>query len=313
MDTVSRLSESFSESFSDSSAYADSSADADSEHDADSGSSEEGAEPDSESPPEEPQEARAGASEPPAELSLEPEPRPMPEAVTGLPKLTGFPVAVRNATDRIWRAISTAKGKERQSRKEIASALAAAVKKGHALGHVEIGVIGYLGGESATKAAGEFQAGLHLVIREERWLVWYERHKAAQGQPSPLRPAAPADPAQRSDADWRQSMEIYKIRFAWPDALGPRPGAPGCLVPAQILRDFEEEPYEDRIARQARAQAKAQEARAQEAKAQEEAARRAAEAAPEKPHEPAPEPAPAAPAPAPAPSAAADDDDWEFL
>lgn len=37
------------------------------------------------------------------------------------------------------------------------------------------------------------------------------------------------------DDHWRSALEIYRERGSWHDAWGPKPGDPGCRVPAQLL------------------------------------------------------------------------------
>jgi hypothetical protein len=51
------------------------------------------------------------------------------------------------------------------------------------------------------------------------------------GEPSP----APIDPRSFDDDGWRRRLKYFHEAEKWLDPWGPKPGAPGCLVPSHLI------------------------------------------------------------------------------
>lgn len=53
----------------------------------------------------------------------------------------------------------------------------------------------------------------------------------------PVRPTMQTMPADDAD-QWRARLRVYTPGAFWPSGWGPRPGEPGCFVPATVLAEF---------------------------------------------------------------------------
>ena len=53
----------------------------------------------------------------------------------------------------------------------------------------------------------------------------------AGGEPAP----APIDPRSFTDEKWKRVLEYFESAETWLNAWGPKPGAPGCLVPSHLI------------------------------------------------------------------------------
>ncbi len=53
----------------------------------------------------------------------------------------------------------------------------------------------------------------------------------AGGQPVPV----PIDPLSFDDDGWRRRLKYFRETETWVEAWGPKPGAPGCLVPSHLI------------------------------------------------------------------------------
>jgi hypothetical protein len=47
--------------------------------------------------------------------------------------------------------------------------------------------------------------------------------------------SAPIDPRSFDDTAWRKRLKYFQEAERWLDAWGPKPGAPGCLVPSHLI------------------------------------------------------------------------------
>jgi hypothetical protein len=106
--------------------------------------------------------------------------------------------------------------------------------------------------ERACKRIGEpdplavILAGLDRCNRSRSWreepefiphpATWLNR----DGWEDELEPGAQVTPPEeRPPGFWRQALRIHQESGRWQDNLGPAPGQPGCLIPAEILAEFD--------------------------------------------------------------------------
>lgn len=119
----------------------------------------------------------------------------------------------------IWE-ITPRPGRERSGRRDLENALKAAQRRGEDLAKVKLGLVGYFGSEDATKAAGQFCKGVHVVISSGRWEAF-----VGAGNTDPPEP----------DDPWRERMLRWSMNQYWNSEWGPKPGKPGCLAPKDLL------------------------------------------------------------------------------
>lgn len=172
-------------------------------------------------------------SEPMANAIAEPwqndrQPQPQPqksavssETVSGKPA-EKLPEQVKPAdVDAIWRATPN-KGRERSSKSDLSRALKAAVKRGHALAEITAAHSRYYASDDATRDGGDFAKGVHRLVEADRWKTWAD-------------PESGGGVASWGDAQWSIVMDERRAGRPWSPEYGPEPGAPGCLVPSQLV------------------------------------------------------------------------------
>jgi hypothetical protein len=123
--------------------------------------------------------------------------------------------ASRSDFDLFWEAYPRKKGKGATKR-----ALEKATKKAP----IEI----IMAGLKATKFSDDPQFIPYPAtwLNEERW---------SDPPEAPVGPDPRADP---HDTQWRARLNGYKPGGYWPDVWGSRPGEPGCVAPAALLREY---------------------------------------------------------------------------
>jgi hypothetical protein len=147
-----------------------------------------------------------------AEGDVEPKSKPLP------PKAT-----VSEFANRIWK-LAPKDSRHRSSLSDLTLALEAALKRNHDLDAVMAGVAGYFATEAARKENGKFAKGVHRVVQRDRW---------KDHLPNPIEAASPAQPV---GDKWKSRLESLRASRFWNSTdWGPRPGKPGCLVPADLL------------------------------------------------------------------------------
>jgi DNA-binding MarR family transcriptional regulator len=118
--------------------------------------------------------------------------------------------------EAIW-SIAPRQARERSSRADVETALAAAVGRGHALPDI-------IAGLRAAYASGSYQGdkakGIHRLIQNDRWASFAEEKGV---------------PAAWDDARWSAVVALNREEGWWTADLGPPPGQPGCRVPSHLI------------------------------------------------------------------------------
>lgn len=118
--------------------------------------------------------------------------------------------------DQVW-SIAPRQARERSSRKDVEMALDAAKRRGHALSDI---IAGLRAAYASKSYQGDTAKGVHRLIQNDRWASFIE----------------PADaPTAWDDGRWSAVLALNREEGWWQDSLGPRPGEPGCRVPAHII------------------------------------------------------------------------------
>jgi hypothetical protein len=65
--------------------------------------------------------------------------------------------------------------------------------------------------------------------------TWLNEERWSDPPEAPVGPDPRADP---HDTQWRARLNGYKPGGYWPDVWGSRPGEPGCVAPAALLREY---------------------------------------------------------------------------
>lgn len=163
------------------------------------------------------------------------------------------------AAARLWEKTGT-KGRTRTRRTKITSAFKAALNRRPAgvdlasyARRIEFGVECYLSSADATKEGGQYAKGTHRVLEGDEWAL----HIPEGVEPPVASPVASEGPADDMGSMFspgadraRLWMELDAEGRAWDPARGPRPGMPGCRVPAELQIEFGYTPYDDAKARQ---------------------------------------------------------------
>lgn len=150
-------------------------------------------------------------------------------------------VDLKLAVDLIWKRVGD-RGRERSSKADVRTALAAALKRRPAdqteeerLKLILQGIDGYLRSPEARKENGAFERGAHRSIEKDRWesFVADDQGQRAAAAPEVGTREAPGPALQRL---W---MERWSQQSLWDvGAQGPRPGQDGCRVAADLQREF---------------------------------------------------------------------------
>lgn len=122
-------------------------------------------------------------------------------------------------SERIWKA-ATQPMRDRSTCREVLQAIKAVSRKISARDLLEA-LEAYVARDKDVRA-GIGQPGLHRWIKAERWDAWRDQSVKA--------PAMTAD-------RWLQALQVWNREGKWFPELGPKPGAPGCMVPAELLED----------------------------------------------------------------------------
>lgn len=147
-----------------------------------------------------------------------PEPTPIPPLTGGtFPSLSPQP-SCQALVAEIW-SITPKRARQRSGKQSLERAVAAALRRKADPARLLAGVKGCYASEDFS---GDFAPGVHTVITTGRWEAFAEL-------------PAPSDVASWPEARWRLALEIWREREGWADEWGPRPGEPGCIVPAHLL------------------------------------------------------------------------------
>jgi hypothetical protein len=138
-------------------------------------------------------------------------------------------IVLRQAdVEAIWQA-TPPRARSRTSRSDVEEALKAAARRGHAPAEVLVGIAGYYAAPDVSRDDHAFAKGAHRIIAKDRW-------KDFVGQGGGV--SAPAV-ARTPDDRWRRSIRRFQASAYWNTTDdGPKPGKPGCQVPAEILSEF---------------------------------------------------------------------------
>lgn len=131
--------------------------------------------------------------------------------------------SISDGVETIW-AISPSGSRRRSGKTDIERSLASAVRRGKSIKAIQAGLGAYFASQEATKDGGAFVKGVHRMIEGDRWEAFVET-RPPDGPPSPDDPG----PWRRRMLDWTKNR--YWNSTDW----GPKPGSPGCLVPARWL------------------------------------------------------------------------------
>jgi uncharacterized protein YdaU (DUF1376 family) len=160
-----------------------------------------------------------------------PEPYPEPERETPkVPVGDASPpsIVLRKAdVEAVW-DLTPRSARERTSRADIEKALQSAARRGHAPSAVIAGLAGYYASPDATKDGGQFAKGAHRMIQNDRWQAFAD---------VPAADLTPADP----NAVWRKRVKgfVSGARYWNTNDWGHEPGRPGCIVPPEIIAEFQ--------------------------------------------------------------------------
>lgn len=167
--------------------------------------------------------------EPPSKTQTPTPPSPpkggsSPKSIKAIdPESPGPGRPISEVVDEIW-TISPPRARQRSSRADIERALRAAVARGGTETRIVAALRAYYASEDATKDDGRFAKGAHVVLRADRW-------EAFEDAPSAM-------PLVRPDEDpWPRRMLHWRKAQYWNSEWGPKPGKPGCLVPAHLLQE----------------------------------------------------------------------------
>lgn len=165
-------------------------------------------------------------------------------------------INVSTVVDEIW-FMASKKGRERSSKKELASAVRSAIKNRPAGSDAQLfwdrvclGLRGYFASDDAKKQGGALQPAVHRLLTQERWQPFAD-------EVAPLDPAGSLPEIDQKVADEfgtiekpgpaRQLLWItgFVQRGEWSPERGPRPGHPGCRLDDALLRQHGFEPAAD--------------------------------------------------------------------
>ncbi len=141
-------------------------------------------------------------------------------------------IVLRQAhVEAAW-AVTSKKGRARSSRADILTALQAAARRGKAPEAVIAGLAAYYASPEATKGGGEFAKGAHRIIANDRWESFVESVTPLEA----IAASALADP----NEVWRKRVKAYLHGSGFWNTTDweAQPGRPGCIVPAEVLREF---------------------------------------------------------------------------
>jgi hypothetical protein len=129
----------------------------------------------------------------------------------------GKRIVLRQAdVESIWQA-TPPRARSRTSRSDVEEALKAAARRGHAPAEVLVGVKGYYASEDVKREDHAYAKGVHRIIAKDRW-------KDFVGQVAIT--SAPVVVGPDASQYWNTTDD------------GPKPGKPGCQVPAAVLAEF---------------------------------------------------------------------------
>jgi len=161
-------------------------------------------------------------------IQLPTKPEPEPEPKKDPPKAPKGALVPEGLVERVWSAIPP-KSRARTSRADIASAMRAAADRGRDPEAIAATLTSYYATADATKEGGQFAKTAHRLIERDRWLDL--------AAPTPLEAlAARPDP----DAVWRRRVQAWQSGSRYWNTIDweAPPGKPGCIVPVQILAEF---------------------------------------------------------------------------
>jgi uncharacterized protein YdaU (DUF1376 family) len=136
-------------------------------------------------------------------------------------------IVLRKAdVEAVW-DLTPKSARERTSRADIERALQSAARRGHAPSAVIAGLAGYYASPDATKDGGQFAKGAHRMIQNDRWQAFADVSADV----------APVDP----NAVWRKRVKgfVSGARYWNTNDWGHEPGRPGCIVPPEIIAEFQ--------------------------------------------------------------------------
>ena len=159
----------------------------------------------------------------------EPEPEKKEDAKASLSAEAGRPLekplsVTKADAQAIWQ-LAPRKARERSSMADVQRALEAASRRGHAVAAVTEGIRRAYANEDATKDAGQYAKGVHRLIEGDRWLSFVE----------PVVDFHVERLARWGLDEWRAALDRQRETGRWPLSLGPAPGEPGCMVPAELI------------------------------------------------------------------------------
>lgn len=165
-------------------------------------------------------------------------------------------INITSVVAEIWQEASK-KGRERSSKKELASALRATLKNRPAgsdaalyMDRVRAGLRGYFRSDDATKSKGNLQPAVHRLLTQERWQSFADEIAPLEsGQPVSTIDAKVESEfgTIQNPGPARQLLWItgYAKHGEWAIDRGPQPGMPGCRVSDDLQRQHGFEPAQE--------------------------------------------------------------------
>jgi len=132
-----------------------------------------------------------------------------PENTASPPEKPSAPAKSLNAwVSEIWE-ITPRPGRQRSGKRDLENSVRAAIRRGADPAGVKLGVEGYYASEDATKSAGQFAQGVHVVISSGRWEVFADDGASTprQADPDPM-------PAR---------VRAFHLNGYWHSDWGPKP------------------------------------------------------------------------------------------
>lgn len=142
--------------------------------------------------------------------------------------ISPLPKSPKQAGEEIWAASPTA-AKRRSSQAQLTRALEAALNRRKNLAVICQAVAAYYADPEKAKEGHKYAKGVHRVVQDDYWEAW-----------------APGDVEHLPDPEfqahvWRTWMRDWlESPGQWREyERGPRPDAPGCRIPAEIIAEFQ--------------------------------------------------------------------------